>query len=261
MENFFNVTILALLQGIAEFLPISSSGHLVIGQHLLGIKDAGLYLNIFLHLGTLVSIFAFYRKFILRMFIGLIRGEKEALSFTGKLLLSTVPAVIVYALFTKQIETLYNSPLATGIFLIITGFLLISTRFVKSGESSVNWHRALVMGIAQAFALLPGVSRSGSTIVAARLQKVTPCAAAEFSFLMSAPLILGGALLETKDIFFSTEALPCEISGTTLIYGMTLSAVVGYFALSLLVRTLNSSSFWMFGPYCILAGILTCIFC
>ncbi len=261
MEEFLDVTLLAVLQGVAEFLPVSSSGHLVIGQHLLGIKDAGIYLNVFLHLGTLVSIFVFYRKFILRIIAGLIRMEKSALEFAGKIVLSAIPAVIVYVLFSKQVETLYNSAKVTGCFLIVTGFLLLSTRFVRAGEAAVNWRRAFVMGLAQAFALIPGVSRSGSTIVAARLQKVSPGGAAEFSFLMSAPLILGGAFLESKDVFLNQSAVACEISGVALIYGMLLSAAVGYFSLAALVKILNSSAFWMFGPYCLLAGILTVIFC
>ncbi len=261
MKEFLDVTILAVLQGVAEFLPISSSGHLVIGQHLLGIRDAGLYLNVFLHLGTLVSIFIFYRKRISKIIAGLIHREKEAIAFTGKILLSAVPAIIVYALFAKQVETLYNSPRVTGVFLIVTGFLLVSTRFVKSGEKDVDLRRSLVMGVAQAFALLPGISRSGSTIVAARLQKVSPDNAAGFSFLMSAPLILGGAFLESKDVFLAPETVSCDISGCALVYGMVLSAVTGCFALAALVKMLNGSAFWMFGPYCILAGILTCVFC
>lgn len=246
------VTILAILQGVAEFLPISSSGHLVIAQNLLGVNEPGMRLDMFLHLGTLIAIFAYYWKTVRSLVAGL--SGKESWIYAAKIVASAVPAIIVYACFHSQIKELFESTTAVGALLMFTGAVLVGTRFLPSGTNDVGFLRAVAMGAAQAVAILPGVSRSGMTLAAARAGKVSPEKAAEFSFLMSAPLIAGGALLETL------EAAPAEdmqIGWGLTVYGAAVAAVIGYFSLALLVKTLKGRHFWLFGVYCFAAGLFT----
>ena len=246
------VTLLSVLQGIAEFLPISSSGHLVLGKELLGMRELGMRIDIFLHVGTLLSIFAFYFAIIRRIVVNL------EWSYMLKVVLSAVPAGIVGVLFKDQLEAAFASPKMVGGALIFTGLVLTATKFLPKGDKDVSFGRALAMGVAQAVAILPGVSRSGMTLAAARASKVDAEKSAEFSFLMSAPPIAGAALLELLKSLKATEPA-LEVSWGLTIYGCVLAAVVGYFALMLLVRSLKGRWFWLFGPYCLVAGTLTLI--
>jgi len=247
----FETTLLALLQGIAECLPISSSGHLVLGRQLLGLGEAGMRLDIFLHVGTLLAIFVFYGRVIARILRNL------EWSYMAKVVVSAIPAGLVGVLFKDQLELLFASPKMVGGALIFTGFVLTLTRLLPKGDGEVTFLRALWMGLAQAVAILPGVSRSGMTLAAARASKVSPEKSAEFSFLMSAPPIAGAALLEALKAMKAAEPAAQEVSWGLTIYGCALAAVVGYFALHLLLKSLKGRWFWLFGPYCFLAGALT----
>ena len=244
------VTLLSVLQGIAEFLPISSSGHLVLGKQLLGLQDVGLRLDIFLHVGTLVAIFAFYFSVIRRIVVNL------EWSYLLKVIVSAIPAGLVGILFHAQLEEIFSSPRMVGVALIFTGFILTATRFLPKGGLDVSYGRAFWMGIAQAIAILPGVSRSGMTIAAARIARVDAEKSAEFSFLMSAPPIAGAALLEVLRGAGAAAESAAEVSWPLTIYGCVLAAVVGYFSLKLLLKSLKSRWFWMFGPYCLCAGLV-----
>ena len=255
MSDFLDVTFLAILQGVAEFLPISSSGHLVIGQHVLGVKDAGLQLDVFLHVGTLLSVAMYYRKSLWR-----IVAERD-FSYLAKIVLSALPAVAVYVIFKEEVESLFNNTKMVGALLMFTGAVLAGTRFLPTGTKGVSFLRALWMGCMQAVALLPGVSRSGMTLAAARSGKVEPSKSAEFSFLMSAPLILGGMFLEILKMFRAADdAAPDGVGLGLLVWSALLSAAVGYFSLVALVKTLKGRWFWLFGPYCVTAGLLTLCF-
>lgn len=245
------VTILAILQGVAEFLPISSSGHLVIGQHLLGLEAPGMRLDLFLHVGTLASIFAFYWMTIWRIV------RRCEWLYVLKIVVSALPAVIVYSCFKDFIDGMFENARMVGALLMFTGAVLIGTRYLPRGSKDVSLIRALMMGLGQALALLPGVSRSGMTLASARGGRVDAEKAAEFSFLMSAPLIIGGAALElAKSI---KEPAVGEIGWGLTLYGAVVAAVVGYFSLKLLVKALRGKWFWLFGPYCLVAGLLTLI--
>ena len=246
------VTILAVLQGVAEFLPISSSGHLVIGQHLLGIDAPGMRLDLFLHVGTLASIFAFYWATLWRIV------RRFEWQYALKVAVSALPAVLVYFCFKDFIDGMFENARMVGALLMFTGAVLIGTRYLPRGSKDVSLLRALLMGLGQALALLPGVSRSGMTLASARGGRVDAEKAAEFSFLMSAPLILGGAALEFVKSA-SAEPAADEIGWGLTIYGAALAAVVGYFSLKLLVKALKGKWFWLFGPYCLAAGLLTLV--
>ena len=248
----WEVTLLSVLQGVAEFLPISSSGHLVLGKALLGMGDLGMRLDIFLHVGTLVAVAAFYWAIIWRV----VRNLEWA--YMGKILLSAVPAGIVGVLFKDELEAAFASPKMVGAALMFTGLVLTATKFMKAGQKDVSWGRAIWMGLAQAVAILAGVSRSGMTLAAARASGVDAEKSAEFSFLMSAPPIAGAALLEILDAMEAVDSA-AEVSWGLTIYGGIVAAVVGYFSLKLLVASLKGRWFWLFGPYCFVAGIVTLI--
>lgn len=259
MKDVFDVTVLAVLQGVAEFLPISSSGHLVVLQHVLDVPEAlRLRLEIFLHAGTLVSICAFYAARLRALFGGLARCERAAWRDAALLFVSALPAVAVYFLFRSSIEALVGNVRMVGALLMFTGAVLLGTRYLPRGRRDVCLRRALLMGLAQAVALLPGVSRSGMTLAAARGGRVDPERAAAFSFLMSAPLIVGGTLLE---LLRGGPAAAEGIHWAVLLWGGALAAVVGYASLALLVRVLKGRRFWLFGPYCLAVGLAVLLFC
>lgn len=243
------VTLLSVLQGVAEFLPISSSGHLVLGKHLLGMQEMGMRIDIFLHVGTLFAICAFYFSVIRRIVVNF------EWAYVFKIVLSAVPAGIVGVLFKDRLEEAFASTQMVGCALMFTGIVLTATRLLPKGDRDVSFGRAFLMGLAQAVAILPGVSRSGMTLAAARASKVEAEKSAEFSFLMSAPPIAGAALLELLKSLKAVEPT-AEVSWGLTIYGCVLAAVVGFFSLKLLVCALKGRWFWLFGPYCFLAGLL-----
>lgn len=263
MNDFIDVTLLAVLQGVAEFLPVSSSGHLVILQHLLDVPESiRMRLEIFLHAGTLASIFIFYVRGIWSIIQGLCRRERDAGHFVAKIVVSAVPAILVYGLFKDSIEAMVGNVRMVGALLMFTGAVLVGTRYLPKGDQTIDYRRALLMGLAQAIALLPGVSRSGMTLASARGGRVAPERAAEFSFLMSAPLIMGGVLLELiKLVRGGNETMAADIHWAVLLWGTLLSGVVGYYSLVLLVKALKGRWFWLFGPYCIVVGLLVICFC
>jgi undecaprenyl-diphosphatase len=194
------------------------------------------------------------------IFRGLIKGDRASWIYAAKILVSTFPAIIVYALFDEKIESLFENAKMVGALLMFTAMVLVITRYLPKGENSSTFKNALVMGIAQSIALLPGVSRSGMTLTASRMCHMSAEKAAEFSFLMSAPLIGGAAVMHIVESF-SKPAAANEVSWALTIYGALVAAIVGYFSLALLVKALKSKGFWMFGVYCFFAGLLTLCFC
>lgn len=258
IENLLKVIVMAVIQGIAEFLPISSSGHLVLSKHFLGLESTnGATLEIVLHAGTLVSILVFYWKHLIGVFSGAFRGEKESIKFILLILLGCIPAIILAFTAMSSLEEAFSSPRFVSCTLMATGLFLIGSHFAKPGEKKIGWVSGFVIGLAQAVAMLPGISRSGSTIGMSRFLGINPKQAAEYSFLMSAPLLAGASLLALKDLFENGNH-----SGSTapeLVVGFTVSAVVGYFSLRWLVSLLQRGRFWRFGIYCISMGALTFI--
>jgi len=262
MNTTFDVILLAVLQGIAEFLPISSSGHLVIAQNLIGLQEKGILIEVALHTGTLISVLVFYREIIIKTILGLTKGTKESWMLALNTILSSVPAVLFYLTCRHFVEDTFENIHGVGCSLLFTGTLLTMLRFVPIGKALVTPWRAMVIGLAQAIAILPGVSRSGMTIMAARVTGVSGMQAAEFSFIASIPLIAGATLLEVlKHFSGAPEAqLNGAISLPVLLMGAAIASVTGYFALVVLVRLLRSGHFWVFGPYCLAAGAATLIF-
>lgn len=251
--------ILAAVQGLTEFLPVSSSGHIVILKGLIGMDaDAGPSLEILLHAGTLVAVMAFYWRRIWELIVGVLRGDRAAWSYGWRLVLATIPAGVVYLALDDYIDRAFGAPLLVAVLMMFTGVILLSTRLVWNPEKTeeISFGKSFLTGLAQAVAILPGVSRSGSTIAAAKWLKVSTKDAFDFSFLMSVPILLAGIVLKAKHI---GELCRAENGGALpLCMAFATSAVVGYFSLKLVVKCGIGGKFWLFGFYCLAAGgILT----
>lgn len=253
MLTIWKALILGVIQGATEFLPISSSGHLVVAQKLLGWTPANeliLAFDVALHVGTLISVVAVFWRDIVAMLTG------KNWRLVGYLILATIPAVIVGFTLKDQIEGLFSSVITVGFAWLITGTVLILTRFVKiSDRKDVGWFRSLIIGCAQAVAIIPGISRSGSTIATGLFLKLDKVEAARFAFLMSIPAIAGGALLDAKEL----ASFPAELV-TSLIVGFIAAAIVGYLCIKWLLHIISRGHLWWFGVYCLIIGIVTLMY-
>ena len=195
--SYFDAIVLGLVQGLTEFLPVSSSGHLVMAQAFLGVPSPGVFLEVALHVATLVSVIVVYRKKLGELVAGLFRRDPGSLRYIGLLVLATIPVVIIGLLFRDAIESAFDTPYVTAFMLLITGAILWSTGVVRDRPwDEPTAKHSIAMGLAQCFALLPGISRSGSSIAAGLWTGLKGEKAAEFSFLMSLPAVGGAALLQ-----------------------------------------------------------------
>jgi undecaprenyl-diphosphatase len=239
--------LLGIVQGLTEFLPVSSSGHLVIAQELLGIHDeGGLLFEVSVHVATLAAILVFYRSRIGRLIAGALGGNAEAWRYIGKLALGTVPALFVGLFARDTIESFFAMPSVVGWGLLVTGAFLWTTRWtlpVAKAEEP-GWTAALWIGCAQAVAIIPGISRSGATVAAALALGVAPAAAAEFSFLLGVVAISGAAVLMIPEL---SAVSPDQWSG--LLTGAGAAMVSGLLALWLFVWLLKQRAFYAFAYY------------
>lgn len=269
--------ILGLLQGLAEFLPISSSGHLVIGKELLGVNEAGMFFDIMLHAGTLLSIFVVFRKKIVDIIGGCIRRDKVQLKEAFYIILASVPTAIIGIGFKKTLENLFENPRAVCVALLVTATILFISQWGITGSKhpencgiKMNWWRALVTGTVQGIACIPGISRSGSTISSMIFLGVNRKYAGEFSFLMSIPAVGGAALLDLIKWFkcqganVNAElAEKCANAGNfnlALIVGVIVAFVAGIFALKWLMAFVKKGKFHYFSYYLWVVGVLGLIF-
>ncbi|MDO4581259.1 MAG: undecaprenyl-diphosphate phosphatase [Bacillota bacterium] len=232
--------LLGLVQGLTEFLPVSSSGHLVITQALLGITDDVLIFDVFVHLGTLAAVFAAFWQDILALL------KKPFCRFTALIIVGCIPAGLMGVLLNDFFNSLYNSLLVVAIALIVTGILLfISDRF--HGEKTIadmSFGDALLVGLFQGCAIVPGLSRSGSTIFGSLLCGLKRAEAARYSFILSIPVILGAALLESIDIFTGETVFEW-----TYFLGAAVAAACGYFAIRVFLKLLEKRNMRFFSYY------------
>lgn len=250
--DIVNAIILGIVQGLTEFLPVSSSGHLVMAQNLLGVTPGGgIVFEVAVHLATLVAIVIFYFKRIMTLVVGAFTGQADAWRYVGKLALATLPAIVVALLARDLIEQQFNSPLLVGCLLIVTGFIVWTTRYtITNGEAlEPSWRDALIIGCAQAFAILPGITRSGTTVAVGMALGMAPLAAAEFSFLMGIIAMAGAAVLLLPEL---TSASP-ELMASILAGGAA-ALVSGLLALIAFVWLLKSQRFYVFAYYAWAAG-------
>lgn len=239
--------LLGIVQGATEFLPVSSSGHLVVAQRLLGLDLPGVAFEVAVHLGTLVSIFWVYRARISSLAEGAVRRTRSAWREIGLLIVATIPAALIGVGAGDVIERVFDTPAWAGVGFLITGAVLWSTRTpMKRGLSvAITPRIALLIGVAQAAALMPGISRSGSTVAAALWLGVAPVEAAACSFLMAMVAIAGAAVLAAPDLAGGVTG----VSSTALLLGALSAGVTGIAAIHTFVALLRRQDFHRFALY------------
>lgn len=262
--SIWEAVIVGIVQGLAEFLPISSSGHIVLTQFLLGIDEADLAFEVILHLGTLVSVLIFFRNSLWALCRSLWTADmKEERMMIFWLGVATVPAVVAYKFFGKEFDAAYTNPVLVSGLLIVTGLVLFVPRFIKGSLSKIGAKSSLLMGVGQALAILPGISRSGSTIAAGLVSGVKAEKAAEFSFLMSIPAIGGGFILTLKKRADEMDSWGNAIDSCmdkSYLCGALASAVVGLLAIYLVMGAVKKGKLEYFSYYLFAAGIAGMIY-
>ncbi len=259
--SLLEALILGIVQGATEFLPISSSGHLVLTEALLGISGGGLLIEVTLHLGTLLAVLIYFRRRIVWLLTGgVARGEEgeRARRWLLWLALGTIPAVVVGLGLRGAIEQLFESTTAALVGLLVTGGILFSSRWSRARGRSAVSSAALFIGLGQALAIMPGISRSGTTIAAGMWLGVDRTEAAEFSFLLSIPAIAGAALLQTWDLI-SGSAPDASMLAGALLPGFAAAFISGYAAIAGLLGILKRRGLVPFAWYCwavALAGLV-----
>ncbi len=265
--------ILGFIQGITEFLPVSSSGHLVIFQRLFGLMEPEIFFDVCLHIGTLAAVVVYFRRdlysiifAVLSKCILILKKEisvKEAFNdpdvkMAVLIISGLIPTAIVGLLIDNIADILYASVLITGVMLIVTGcFLWTTRRFQVDNDREIEFtiKKALIIGFIQGLAVIPGISRSGATIVAGLFLGLDRELAAKYSFLMSIPAIVGAAILSLKDVENVSN-----ISLEVFLPGVLISCVTGYLALSFLVFIVKKGRLYAFAPYCWLAGLTAILY-
>ena len=258
--SWIEALILGIVQGLTEFLPVSSSGHLEIGSVLLGLQGSNnLLFAVVVHLATAMSTIVVYRRDIGRLAVGLLNLKaNESWNFTFKILLSMIPVAIIGLLWQDEIEAFFSGNLLlVGSMLLITAILLTVSHYFGKPTGEVTFLKALIIGFAQAVAVLPGISRSGATISTALILGVEREKAARFSFLMVLIPIVGAAMLKLKDYFESPIAM--GLSSVSLLVGFLAAFLSGYFACRLMVRLVTKGSLIFFAMYCAIVGVIAII--
>ena len=259
--NYLEAIILGIVQGLTEFLPVSSSGHLELVKVIFGDKSLpkeSLTFTVVLHFATALSTIVIFRKDLLQILRGLFQFKvNEELIFSLKIIVSMIPAVIIGLLFEKELETFFDrNVLLVGFMLLITGLLLFLADKAKNTDHNVTYKNAFVIGISQAIAMLPGISRSGATISTSVLLGVDRTKAARFSFLMVVPLIFGKV---AKDFMGGSISFSDEKSGV-LLAGFLASFICGLIACHWMITLVKNSKLYYFSIYCFIVGAIAIIY-
>lgn len=259
--NAIDAIILGIIQGLTEFLPISSSGHLVIGETLLGLDTPGISLEVWLHVGTLLAVVGYFHRRIIALIRSIFSSESDELRENRKLwkvlIIGTLPAMVVGISLRSVIESAFASPTLASGMLLVTGTLLLLTPLAQNKLRALDHSRGFLIGLAQAVAIMPGISRSGSTIACAMFLGIEPALAAEFSFLLAIPAIAGAFLL---DLVISGEKL--FEAGTLQLYllGAAVSFVFGLLSIHYLLKLIKKGKLFYFGFYCLVVGGLGLVY-
>jgi len=254
--EILHAILLGIIQGLTEFLPVSSSGHLEIMKTILGNKQVAsqsLLMTVVLHFATALSTIVIFRNEIIDIFKGvLLKKSKEDFQFSIKIILSMIPATIIGLVFNDEMESLFNNQISfVGIMLILTGAILFLADKAKTTNKKVSFFDAIIIGLSQAIAIMPGISRSGATISTAVLLGVDKEKAAKFSFLMVVPLIIGKILkdlLDGGDLFVQSSVL--ELSA-----GFFAAFITGIFACKWMIKIVKNSKLKYFSIYCFVVGL------
>lgn len=261
MVDIINAIILGIIQGLTEFLPVSSSGHLELAKVILGdqsVAEESMLMTVTLHAATAISTIVIFRKDIAEILSGLFQFKNnESFQFSLKIILSMIPAAFVGVVFEEQIEQLFDKNIVfVGIMLLVTGVLLYFADRAKNTEKKVGFSDALIVGIAQAIAILPGISRSGATISTSVLLGVDRERAARFSFLMVVPLILGKMAKDVLSGDLNTETVNVAALGL----GFAAAFFTGLLACVWMIQLVKRSKLTYFSIYCFIVGIFAILF-
>lgn len=281
--------LMGIIQGVTEFLPVSSSGHLAIFKNFFGMSDVGISFDILLHVGTLVAVFVCFWKDIWELivnglgivadagknvgyfFVNVTKGDKSSKKeyinvistpyrrYVLLILIATIPTGIMGILLKDTIERATTALLVPGICLLITSILLLIADNAKDGketEDNFSYKKAGIIGVCQGFATMPGISRSGTTITACLMTGMDRAFAVKFSFIVSIPAILGAAILDIPDMF--TESISVA-QWANYIVGTAVSAVVGYICIKTMLKVVRKKKFKGFSLYCAIMGIIAII--
>ncbi len=253
--------ILGIIQGLTEFLPVSSSGHLELGKAILGddsLPEESLLFTVILHFATALSTIVIFRKDIIEIIKGLFSfAWNDDTKFISKIIISMIPAVIIGVFFEKQLEQLFSSNIMlVGFMLLVTAILLFFADKAKSTNKKVTFKNAFIIGVSQAIAMLPGISRSGATISTSVLLGNDKTKAARFSFLMVVPLIFGKI---AKDIMGGELSFENQ-NTTTLLVGFIAAFISGLFACTWMIRLVRKSKLTYFSIYCAIVGLIAILF-
>jgi len=269
--SFIDALILGLIQGLTEFLPVSSSGHLVLGQQVLGILlTDNITFEVFVHFGTLFSILAIFWRDVWQIFsslfqavkrpkdIPLLMKENEHFKLAVLILVGSIPAAVIGLSFKPYVERAFADVGLVGVMLMITGLVLFLTRLAKpKPDKMVGWGTAIIIGFAQALAIMPGISRAGMTISAGLFAGVAREQAARYSFLLALPAIFGATLLESFEITgqpMETEFIMALVIGTVAAF------FAGYVAIKTIFVVLKRDKFSYFSFYCLTIGLIVVLF-
>ncbi len=263
MPGLLVLILFGILQGLTEFLPVSSSGHLSLFQYFSKDLNENLSLNIAVHLGTLLTIIIFYRRDISEMISGYLQRDREAVSMVSAIIVASIPTAVIGLLMKKNADWILTNPLVAATCLIITGLILFYSDRIEIGQNfqsgfGISYPQACLVGLVQGFAVLPGISRSGSTIVTGLYVGMNPRNAARFSFLISIPAILGAGLLEGMDLVKSNAG----VDWSSLLIGAVVSFLTGLIAIALMVRVTLRGHLKFFSYYVFLVaiGFFACFF-
>jgi undecaprenyl-diphosphatase len=261
--EIWKAILVGIVQGFSEFLPISSSGHIALTQFLLGMREPGMLpeeditFELVVHIGTFLSVVIYFRERLFGLLFSLWQKERtEERQMILWLFIATIPATIAFFSFRDFFEGAYNNPVLVGACLLGTGAILLLPKFFRPKKTEFGLKHAIWMGVAQALAILPGVSRSGSTITAGLLSGTKPSKAAEFSFLMFLPAIGGGTLVKAKSIL---EVAQGDNAGAYAA-GFLAAFLSGWIAVYLVLSAIKKGKFEYFAYYCFVVGISAIIY-
>lgn len=251
--TLIDAIILGIVQGLTEFLPISSSGHLALSNRLLGFdkESLGIEFDILLHFSTLLAVLIYFRKKLILMIVSLFKqGSNKDKKMIWLLIVGTLPVVFIGLLLKDSVETISSRPILVCILLCTTGIILFLPVWLKINKKiNLGKASALIIGFSQALAILPGISRSGVTITTGMILGISPKKAAEFSFLLAIPAIVGGTILKMNEI----SSIPANQFGIYL-GGMIAAFITGLIAIFCVLNLISKGKFAHFGFYCLFIG-------
>jgi len=256
--TYLEAAVLGVIQGLTEFLPVSSSGHLVIFQSWFGLEGPQLLFDVGVHVGTLIAVVVVFRRDLLNMAKAVLqlasRSDRnpnaESLVLLKWVIIGTIPAGVAGVLGVDFFESIFGKPVMAALLLIVTGAILVSTRWVSRGEVSVSgmtWRHTLAVGVAQAVAIFPGISRSGTTIVCGLWTGLERDVAVRFSFLLAIPAILGAAVLQIPDLLANNHDV--SVLGPVIVGGL-IAGITGFVAIRWLIKLVARGKLHPFAYYC-----------